>query len=56
MGSLHKNPHNALFLDTFSDLEQASPLLSAILPPPVRELLDLNNLTLTTDHLVDEKL
>jgi hypothetical protein len=51
-----KDPHNALFVDTFGDAEHAASLFGAILPPSVGEHLALSQTTLTGDHFVDEKL
>ena len=56
MGVKGKNPHNALVLDTFSQREHASGLLTAVLPPKIVKHLDLSTLELTSEHLVDEKL
>ena len=55
-GGGSKNPHNALFLDTFSDIKNASSLLGAILPQAITSHLDLDLLELTGDHWVDEQL
>ncbi len=56
MGVKGNNPHNALVLDTFSQMEHASGLLAAVLPPEITLHLDLSTLELTREHLVDEKL
>jgi predicted transposase/invertase (TIGR01784 family) len=56
MGSTGKNPHNALVIDTFTHVERASGLLGALLPSEITRHLDLTTLTLSQDHLVDEKL
>jgi hypothetical protein len=32
MGSRGKNPHNALFVDTFADVEHASSFLAVAIP------------------------
>lgn len=56
MGSRGKNPHNALFVDTFADVEHASSFLAAILPSGITRHLALEGLALTSDHHVDEKL
>jgi predicted transposase YdaD len=56
MGSTGKNPHNALVIDTFSQVEHAAGLLNALLPAEIVRHLDLSTLELSQDHLVDEKL
>jgi len=56
MGVKGKNPHNALAIDTFGQVEHAAGLLSALLPREVMRHLDMATLELTQDHLVDEKL
>jgi len=56
MGVKGKKPHNALILYTFSQLEHAVGLLTAVLPPAIVKHLDLSTLELAREHLVDEKL
>ena len=43
MGSRSKTPHNALFIDTFADVEHASSFLTAILPDFEAVVEDLTN-------------
>lgn len=56
MGVKGKNPHNALVVDTFGQVEHASGLLASLLPVAITKHLDLSTLELCQEHLVDEKL
>ncbi len=56
MGRGGKDPHNALFLRTFGDVEHARSYLATLLPAKVLAHLDLSTLEPSPDHFVDEKL
>lgn len=50
------HPHDHFFQHTFARREVAADFLAHYLPQPVRDLLDLQSLTLSKDSFVDEAL
>jgi predicted transposase YdaD len=56
MSRTGKDPHNALFLKTFGELEHARSYLATLLPAAVLAHLDLSTLKTSAEHFVDEKL
>jgi len=50
------HPHDALFRKTFSDLDNATGQLRAVLPPRIVEAIEWDTLRLHDSHYVDESL
>jgi len=53
---MSRSPHDALFRATFSDVEEAAPLLRSLLPAEVADAIDWSSLRLAPSELVDEAL
>jgi predicted transposase/invertase (TIGR01784 family) len=51
-----RTPHDAIFRDTFGQIEHARSYLMAQLPTEISQLIDPDTLELCSDHFVDEKL
>ncbi len=50
------NPHDAIFIENFSKIENAIDLVSAVLPQTVKDKIDFNTLVLDKDSYTDKKL
>jgi len=49
------NPHDAIFIENFSKVENAIDLVNAVLPQPIKDKIDFNTLVLEKDSYTDRR-